>query len=68
MIDKIKYIRFSQVIEDPFPEHSDYSRHSPLYSLFGIGMGKPEEISIWKAYRMGYEKAYEELEKGLSSD
>jgi hypothetical protein len=56
----IKLIRFTQIIKDPFPEHTKHERFSRFKTLFG-GPEKPEDISIWKAYKMGYDKAYEEI-------
>lgn len=55
---EIQYIRFSQLINDPFPEHTTYNQMSRVFKPFH---NPPEEISIWKAYRMGYEKAYAEI-------
>jgi hypothetical protein len=47
-------------VKDPFPEHTKHERFSRFKTLFG-GPEKPEDISIWKAYKMGYDKAYEEI-------
>jgi hypothetical protein len=70
--------RHTRLIEDPFPEHSAYNavkqmldeNRSPLERLFrmkfpDIGIPKPEAISIWAAYRKGYDKAYAEIEARL---
>lgn len=67
-------IKHSRIITDPFPEHTNYqmtiSFISQWKSIFTKWMKKddiprPEEISIWKAYRLGYEKAYKEIEDSL---
>jgi len=69
--DKIMYIRHSQIVTDPFPDHSMYNSlnagRSKIEAFFGINANipQPEPISIWKAYRLGYEKAYEEILKGI---
>lgn len=65
--DKIYQIRYSQIISDPFPEHTQYQ--STVSSLSKLGQffdftpttPKPDEVSIWKAYQMGYDKAYAEI-------
>lgn len=64
---KIMRIRHTRIIKDPFPEHTDYSLNKKSLSLidkiFGLSffIEAPEEINIWKAYMMGYEKAYQEI-------
>ena len=72
----LKRIRHSRVIEDPFPEHSSYqmliqSVHTSTFEkLFGksVSIPKPDDISIHKAYRLGYEQAYREIEAALPVD
>lgn len=59
----LNLIRYTQIIKDPFPEHSHYESQPKLFKKF---MQKPEDISIWKAYMIGYNKAYEEIERGLN--
>ena len=44
LIRKLKLIRHTQVIKDPFPTKTD------------------KNISIYKAYQTGYDKAYSEIE------
>lgn len=75
--DKLKFIKNSRIIEDPFPEHSQYEMYSGMLAgmkrkkglfngFFSIAKGlvvEPDPISTWKAYRMGYEKAYQEIEE-----
>ena len=68
MIDKIKYIRYSQVFKDPFPDHSGFYKYDTLWRFFGVRKNEPEEVSIWAAYQMGYDKAYKEIEESLSGD
>jgi hypothetical protein len=62
-------IRHTRLITDPFPEHTEYeSIKSQLGAFFGLWkkeIRKPEEISIHKAYHMGYEQAYKEIEAAL---
>lgn len=55
---EIMYIKFNRLIQDPFPEHTQYQQVNRMYKPFHK---PPEDISIWKAYRMGYEKAYSEI-------
>ncbi len=50
--DKLNYIRYTQIISDPFPEHSASNY------LF---RDKPPEVSIWAAYKQGYDNAYKEI-------
>lgn len=57
IIDKIKYIRCAQLIEDPFPKLTEKRR-------FMTWLGKKkfkEEINPWEAYQKGYNKAYKEI-------
>lgn len=70
--EELMNIKHSQVITDPFPNHTQYSRdqitmRKPNFiKWFGKKeASKPREISIWEAYRMGYEKAYKEIEERL---
>lgn len=58
MRNKILAIKYSRLIEDPFPEHSNYER---VYGCFNLSMNAPEPINIWEAYKMGYDKAYQEI-------
>jgi hypothetical protein len=62
-------IRHSRLIDDPFPEHSFYESIKDEFSifehLFGMVPDAPKEISIHKAYKMGYDKAYKEIEEAL---
>lgn len=62
-------IRYTQLITDPFPEHSFYQsisqQFTKLEKLFGWVPKAPEPISIHKAYKMGYDKAYKEIEAAL---
>lgn len=57
-LDRIKH---TQIISDPFPEQSNYEHDLSSAGIMGIFISKPEEISIWKAFRMGYDKAYAEI-------
>lgn len=58
--DLLTYIKNTQVISDPFPEHTLYN------SLpFRLISNPPEYVSIWAAYRRGYEKAYMEIEDAI---
>lgn len=62
-------IKHNRIIQDPFPEHSEYQaiklQLGPFWSKWVRDIPKPEEISIHKAYRLGYEKAYKEIEDAL---
>lgn len=75
LISKLKY---QYIISDPFPEHSQYQNtlnfmkenRSILSQIFGIesddkNLSRPEDIPIWKAYRMGQEDVYKRLEEFL---
>jgi len=77
--NELSRIRHSRLIGDPFPEHSAYEnkyseeniKNLPydekiLMSIFGKPV-KPEEISIWKAYRMGYDKAYADIKTAIGN-
>lgn len=69
---KIKYTR---LIEDPFPDHTRYetfikderSVTNFFLCLFRIKpkLKRPTQISIHEAYRLGYEKAYSEIAETL---
>jgi antitoxin component HigA of HigAB toxin-antitoxin module len=72
--DKLKMIRHTQIISDPFPEQSEYElmlqTRSKAEKFFGLGPTKieaPRPISIWKAYMIGYEKTYKEIESAIGS-
>jgi len=62
--DIVKSIRYRQVITGPFPvltsklETIDLTR-----SIFGFKRKTKVEtdVSPWEAYRMGYDKAYQEI-------
>lgn len=70
---KILNIRYSRIISDPFPEHSDYERcidylkrtrgfWGGIFKFLEPNLPKtPKEISIWEAYKKGYDKAYSEV-------
>lgn len=64
-------IRHSQIIKDPFPAHTEYGwkydAMSAINKFFGVkaDLETPEDISIWKAYQMGYDQAYKEIETSL---
>ncbi len=73
LLSKLKY---QYIITDPFPEHSFYESISDLnkkeksffkkwFNLGNEHISNPEEISIWKAYRMGQEDVYKRLEAAL---
>jgi hypothetical protein len=62
---EIQQIRFTQIITDPFPEHSDWERKSRLFKSVHES---PEEISIWRAYKIGYDKAYSEILERCQDD
>lgn len=70
------HIRRCQIITDPFPEHSLYESlgksENKILDFLGLEkkmspLDKPDEISIWEAYMIGYKKAYKEIEEGLKS-
>lgn len=64
--DKLKFIRFSQKIVDPFPEHTEYNQIKNIFKFFRKRHNSsPKEISIWEAYKKGYDKAYSEIESSL---
>lgn len=78
--DELMSIRYTRLIEDPFPEHTAYQMtmqmldemRSPLERLLRIKFSdhhipKPESVSIHAAWRMGYEKAYSEIEQHLAA-
>ncbi len=66
-------IKYSRIIEDPFPLHSEYARDMETLgraekyfgNLFSDGLVRPPDVSIWAAYKMGYDKAYEEVIAGF---
>lgn len=73
-------IRYTRLIEDPFPEHTEYQHFQSMVSNLSIldkimgwstnssdyPMKSPEHISIHAAYQMGYDKAYKEIEDALN--
>lgn len=66
-------IKHSRIIEDPFPELTVESQNiemeNSLASFFSFGkkiLDKSSWPNPWKAYRLGYEKAYSEIEATLS--
>lgn len=66
-------IKHSRIIEDPFPELTADSQNieteNSLSSFFGFGkkiLDKSSWPNPWKAYRLGYEKAYNEIESAIS--
>ena len=58
---KILQIKHTRLILDPFPEHSEHGQFSRL-GLKGV---PPKEVSIWEAYKKGYEQAYKEILENL---
>lgn len=74
----LQRIRHSRRITDPFPEHSQHEailrmleqNRGAMRSLFGwvrVRMPEaPRPVSIWEAYRLGYDQAYREIEDALS--
>lgn len=65
--DEVRRVKYSQVIKDPFPEHSTYEMLKRSCGAIERVLGypslppAPEPVSIWAAYQKGYEKAYEEM-------
>lgn len=75
ILRKIDFVRYKQSIKDPFPEetigHIDECFHP--FTLWGKIFKKNKhelrsEISIWEAYKKGYDKAYEEIKRELPSE
>lgn len=60
--EKILSIKHTRIIKDPFPEFTDYFR---AYRLGMMTVMKPEQVSIWEAYKKGYEQAYREILENL---
>jgi hypothetical protein len=63
-------VKFQYVISDPFPLHTQHERSKDFIKrIKKMGLGftddGPEEISIWKAYRLGQEEVYKRLEEAL---
>lgn len=61
-------VKHSRLIEDPFPELTEEERlvniensMSPFFQTKKKEVDKSKYPSPWTAYRMGYEKAYEEI-------
>lgn len=60
-------IKHSRIIEDPFPEWTMQETLrvgdmvEKIIDLLGLERKQEGRVSIWKAYRMGYEKAYGEI-------
>lgn len=65
--DEIRRVRYTQVIKDPFPEHTAFNQFQDVAGLFGRFFDRfflppgPAPVSIWAAYKQGYDKAYEEM-------
>lgn len=66
--EEVRRVRYTQVLKDPFPHHSSYQAFQSDIGLLGRAFKwmlkahrAPEPISIWRAYQMGYDKAYEEM-------
>jgi hypothetical protein len=65
--DEIRRVRYTQLITDPFPEHTSYEMLKRGSGVIERVLGypglpsPPEPISIWAAYQKGYEKAYAEM-------
>lgn len=64
---EIIFIKNTQTFHDPFPEESlaqsiELERLNRIFPrLFKFRKVGALRISIWKAYRIGYDKAYEEI-------
>ena len=67
----IKMVRHTQLIKDPFPEETVRERivlEKTLFfrRFFGFPRKNPlPKVSIWAAYQMGYDTAYEEMKRDL---
>ena len=62
--DIVKSIRYRQVIADPFPVLTSKLKTIDLTRpIFGFKRKTRVEtdVSLWEAYRMGYDKAYQEI-------
>ena len=60
---KILQIKNTRLITDPFPAHTEYN--GLIKMKLGPGLEIPPKISIWGAYRKGYEQAYKEILENL---
>ena len=61
---KLRGVRHSYVIKDPYPEHSEWERSGPINRLFGE---MPPEISIHKAWADGAKFAFDLMEEKAKS-
>lgn len=65
--NEVRRVRHTQVLKDPFPEHSAFIEFQRMSGLLGRFFDRfflppgPEPVSIWKAYQTGYDKAYREM-------
>lgn len=62
ILQKIEYIRHSQLITDPFPEVTEMEHMPPAMFAWVTGQRKNTvSVSPHEAYMKGYDKAYEEI-------
>lgn len=61
--DELNRIRHTQLIVDPFPDHSDFA----MLRKINPYTPEPEPISIWAAHQAGYDKAYKEIEIAIGN-
>lgn len=57
-------VKYGYVISDPFPTHTEWERAPRILRPF---IGKPSDINIWSAYRMGEAAAIRRLEMVLEA-
>lgn len=74
-IDIVRSKRMCKIIKDPFPEHTQHEMTMQslgyIGRVFGLKNKKPaapKDISIWEAWRLGYETAYQEVYEALSKN
>lgn len=70
--DELTRIKHAQIISDPFKEHTNFeilqAETPKILQFFEMDFSvnfKPREISIWEAYKTGYDKAYAEINSAI---
>lgn len=70
LMNAIAMVRYTQVVEDPFPIWSNIQRNylQDRFNAFFKSLVKIPipDISIHEAYVMGYNKAYQEIKRDIA--
>jgi hypothetical protein len=62
ILEKISFIRNTQIITDPFPEISMHEAIHPSMRIFAV---TPKMVSVHEAYKLGRDQAYKEIMFGM---